>query len=329
MLRSLAILATTVCTGASSFSNIKISQFEQLGLDLTFLLSWDTTESLSSVSDLIDIWLETRQSDPSSFVQTLLEQGVENTGSLWIDAGDSWAARSSWDTTLSGEAIVCIYNSTDIYDNACGEALGILPEAEAPYATAGEGISNVYVPRVAQNGSSLEFSVTWADGGGSGGLEDTAPLVDIWLTAQQVSPPARVELALQLNAQNERMSHLEVDMDWSMMGWDLNRDGQLQSCVYDPRDYENYACSDFVAFTASVGVDGSSGDSNARGDSVSGGTVLGLVILGAMVVGVVGWLAVTTSRRRQRKRWVGTPNEAEALPEEIFVRPLDAYAGLL
>lgn len=46
---------------------------------------------------------------------------MENTGSIWIDAGDSWAARSSWDGTVSGEAIVCVYNSSDAFDNACGE----------------------------------------------------------------------------------------------------------------------------------------------------------------------------------------------------------------
>lgn len=39
-------------------------------------------------------------------------------------------------------------------------------------------------------------------------------------------------------------------MDWSMMGWDLTRDGELQSCVYDTQDYDNYACSDFVSFAA-------------------------------------------------------------------------------
>lgn len=48
-------------------------------------------------------------------------QGIENTGSMWIDAGDSWAARSSWDSTISGEATVCVYNSSDPFDNACGE----------------------------------------------------------------------------------------------------------------------------------------------------------------------------------------------------------------
>ena len=40
-------------------------------------------------------------------------------------------------------------------------------------------------------------------------------------------------------------------MDWSPMGWDVSVGGQLQSCVYDTQDYDNYACSDFVAFTAS------------------------------------------------------------------------------
>lgn len=78
------------------------------------------------------------------------------------------------------------------------KGLGILPEAEAPSANPGDGISDVDVPRVDQNGSSLKFSVTWADGGGDGGFEDTSPLVDIWLAAQQSDPPAWVEVAVQL-----------------------------------------------------------------------------------------------------------------------------------
>lgn len=76
------------------------------------------------------------------------------------------------------------------------QGLGIVPSAEAPYASAGEGISNVRIPRVDQNGSSLSFSVTWADGGGVGGTEGTSELVDIWLTAKQVDPAAWVELPL-------------------------------------------------------------------------------------------------------------------------------------
>lgn len=78
------------------------------------------------------------------------------------------------------------------------KGLGILPEVEAPSATPGDGISNVDIARVDQNGSSLKFSVTWADGGGKEGFEDTAPLVDIWLAAQQSDPPAWVEVAVQL-----------------------------------------------------------------------------------------------------------------------------------
>lgn len=67
-------LATAVSTDAATFSNVRISQFEQLGLDLTFLVSWDVPESPLSGSDVVDIWVETRQSDPASFVQTALEQ---------------------------------------------------------------------------------------------------------------------------------------------------------------------------------------------------------------------------------------------------------------
>lgn len=38
-------------------------------------------------------------------------------------------------------------------------------------------------------------------------------------------------------------------MDWSLMGWDLSRDGELRSCVYDASDYDNNDCSDFASFT--------------------------------------------------------------------------------
>lgn len=51
----------------------------------------------------------------------IISQGVENTGSLWIEAGDAWATRGSWDNTISGEASVCIYNNSDAFDNACAE----------------------------------------------------------------------------------------------------------------------------------------------------------------------------------------------------------------
>lgn len=51
----------------------------------------------------------------------IVRQGVENVGSLWVDAGDAWASRGGWDNNVSGEAIVCVYNSSDYVDNACGE----------------------------------------------------------------------------------------------------------------------------------------------------------------------------------------------------------------
>eukprot|EP00752_Nemacystus_decipiens_P017872 g16022.t1 len=329
-----ALLAISKPADGASFANVQISQFQQTGLDLSFLMSWDTPGSPSTDTHLIDIWLETRQPDPSTFVETVLHKGIENTGSMWIDAGDSWAARSSWDSTVSGEATVCVYNSSDLFDNACGEGLGILPEAEAPSADPGDGISNVDVPRVDQNGSSLAFSVTWADGGGDGGFEDTAPFVDIWLAAQQSDPPAWVELAVELNVENERLAHLEVDMDWSTAGWDMTRDGQLQSCVYDSQDYENFACSDFTPFVSSEAEgdvaedDNDNNNSGERGEGGERGTVIALVVAGGLVVALVGWMTVLSARRRQRRRWLGTANEAEALPDEdIFIRPVETYSG--
>lgn len=87
------------------------------------------------------------------------------------------------------------YVSFTPYCCARFKGLGVLPEAEAPFANPGEGISNVNILRVDQNGSSLTFSVAWADGGGVGGFEDTSEFVDVWLAAYQSDPPAWVELS--------------------------------------------------------------------------------------------------------------------------------------
>lgn len=66
-------LAVAISVDAG-FSNVKVSQFQQAGLDLSFLVSWDTAGSPSTDSHLIDIWLETRQPDPSTFVETALHK---------------------------------------------------------------------------------------------------------------------------------------------------------------------------------------------------------------------------------------------------------------
>lgn len=50
------------------------------------------------------------------------------------------------------------------------------------------------MPRLEQDGLSISLSVTWADGGGTGGAEDTAPLVDIWYTARQPDPVNWVQM---------------------------------------------------------------------------------------------------------------------------------------
>lgn len=68
-----AFLAIAVSVNAS-FSNVQISQFQQAGLDLSFLVSWDTAGNPSTDSHLIDIWLETRQPDPSTFVETVIHK---------------------------------------------------------------------------------------------------------------------------------------------------------------------------------------------------------------------------------------------------------------
>lgn len=73
-----AFLAIVIPVDAG-FSNVQISQFQQTGLDLSFLVSWDTVGNPSTDSHLIDIWLETRQPDPSTFVETVLHK-VNNWG---------------------------------------------------------------------------------------------------------------------------------------------------------------------------------------------------------------------------------------------------------
>lgn len=63
----------------------------------------------------------------------VLAKGIENVGTLWIDTGESWAARSSWDSNISGEAAVCVYNASDLFDNACSEVRE--NSAPAPHPT--------------------------------------------------------------------------------------------------------------------------------------------------------------------------------------------------
>lgn len=61
------------------------------------------------------------------------------------------------------------------------------------------------------------------------------------------------------------------------MGWDLNRDGELRACVYDALNYENNACSDFMAFASSSStptVDRDAADSS-EGQSSSFKSVVG------------------------------------------------------
>lgn len=72
-----AFLAFVIPADAG-FSNVQVSQFQQAGLDLSFLVSWDTAADPSADSHLIDIWLETRQPDPSSFVETVLHRVSES-----------------------------------------------------------------------------------------------------------------------------------------------------------------------------------------------------------------------------------------------------------
>lgn len=52
------------------------------------------------------------------------------------------------------------------------------------------------MPRLDRDGLNLFLSVTWADGGGAGGTEDTAQLVDIWFTAEQSNPRSWVQIPI-------------------------------------------------------------------------------------------------------------------------------------
>lgn len=54
---------------------------------------------------------------------------------------------------------------------------------------------------------------------------------------------------------------------------------------------------------------------------------MAFIVAGSLVVSLIVWLTVNTSRRRQRRRWLGAAEDAEALPEDVFIRPNDAYAG--
>lgn len=58
-------------------------------------------------------------------------------------------------------------------------------------------------------------------------------------------------------------------------------------------------------------------DSGGGSNSGEGGMTAGFVLLG-IVAGVgMSWVAVVARRRRQRRRWLGDMDEAEALPEHV------------
>ena len=69
------------------------------------------------------------------------------------------------------------------------------------------------------------------------------------------------------------MAHLDVEMDWVTMGWDLSREGEISACIYNAGDYKDNHCSEFVAFTGAPDgfTDGNGGDAAGVDDgSVEG-----------------------------------------------------------
>lgn len=76
-----ASILAIAATSDAIFTNVEISNFVQSGLKLNFRVSWDTlSKSPPDGADLIDIWLLTRQPDPSSWMETALVQvGVART----------------------------------------------------------------------------------------------------------------------------------------------------------------------------------------------------------------------------------------------------------
>lgn len=52
---------------------------------------------------------------------SVCEKGIEDSGSEWVDAGDAWVSGGTWDKTMTGEALVCVYETKDYTNNACSE----------------------------------------------------------------------------------------------------------------------------------------------------------------------------------------------------------------
>lgn len=69
------VFAFIAVSSDANLSNVQVPEFEQAGLELSFRVSWDTEpESVSSESDLVDIWLLSRQPNPSSWLETVLQE---------------------------------------------------------------------------------------------------------------------------------------------------------------------------------------------------------------------------------------------------------------
>lgn len=137
------------------------------------------------------------------------------------------------------------------------------------------------------------------------------------------------------DAENSGSAHVHAGAFWaSTTDWDVTRGGEMRVCIYDAGDYYDSSCSKYASLAAApdalIGGKAPSGSNDGAGASGGGGETSGLALSLAVIGGValivlVGTAAVRVSRRRQRRRWLGAADEAEALPDDAFIRPKNLY----
>lgn len=79
------LLAVVVISAAgAAISNVEISEFEQAGLEMSFRVVWESEDMGTngtttgtdddSPTNFVDMWLLSKQANPSSWIETVIKQ---------------------------------------------------------------------------------------------------------------------------------------------------------------------------------------------------------------------------------------------------------------
>ncbi|CAM9344953.1 unnamed protein product, partial [Choristocarpus tenellus] len=176
---SVLFMATTV---SARISGVSIATLSQDHLDLLLKVLW---EDKANNDTTVDVWLTTRQEHASTWQDIVILEDAPNNHKAEIDVGDTWSSTGFWDSSESGEALVCVYDSSDYSNNGCSPPK-FLAATDEPDAEEKMYIGEVDVVTLDQVGMNISFEVMWDTEAVEGA---SAGFVDIWFITEQVEPP--------------------------------------------------------------------------------------------------------------------------------------------